>query len=56
MKIKIYTNSDYYELVQDVNHVLSMYKNDDILDIKYSGSGSPAPYSVDEYSVMIIFK
>ncbi|MCC0783546.1 hypothetical protein IR152_10715 [Clostridioides sp. ES-S-0108-01] len=56
MKIKIYTNSNYYELVKDVNDVLSTYRNDDILNIKYSGIGSSAPYSVDEYSAMIIFK
>ncbi|HBF3306906.1 TPA: sporulation protein Cse60 [Clostridioides difficile] len=56
MRISIYTSDNIYKLQEQINKALSDYKNDKIIDIKYSGKGSSAPYSSDEYSAMIIFK
>lgn len=56
MKIQILTDKNKYTLEREVNDILSKYKNEDILDIKYTGSGNSACHSVEEYSVMIIFK
>lgn len=56
MKIQILTDKNKYILENEVNDILRKYKNEDILDIKYAGSGNSPRYSVEEYSVMIIFK
>ena len=56
MKIQIFADRNKYKLEREVNDMLRKYKNEDILDIKYTGSGNSACHSVEEYSVMIIFK
>ncbi|WP_227845162.1 sporulation protein Cse60 [Clostridioides sp. ES-S-0145-01] len=56
MRVSIYTSDNSYTLQEQINKALSECKNDKVIDIKYSGKGSSAPYSSDEYSAMIIFK
>lgn len=56
MRIQIFADKSKYELEREVNEILRKYKNEDILDIKYTGSGNSACHSIEEYSVMIIFK
>lgn len=51
MKIKILSKGNYELLEKEVNEVLSKYKNEDIIDIKFDTKERFAGYSV-----MIIFK
>ena len=39
MKIQIFADRNKCELEREVNDILRKYKNEDILDIKYTGSG-----------------
>lgn len=56
MRIQIITDSSKYKLESTVNDILNKYKNEDILDIKYTGIRNSTYSNTEEYSVMIIFK
>lgn len=56
MRVEMIKSDSIYELECEVNRKIRNYNNDDIIDIKYSGSGSVQPYGTMYYSVMIIFK
>lgn len=56
MKIKIIEEQSRYDLETSVNKYLSSQDSSKILDIKYTGCGSYAPYGITYYSAMIIFK
>ena len=56
MKVEIIEEKSRWDLQRRVNEFLKDYSNEDIIDIKYSGSGNHPRYSVDYYSVMIILK
>lgn len=56
LKVKIVRQEEFFGFENLVNSVLKKMDPDDIVDIKYSGSGSIAPYSISYYSAMIIYK
>lgn len=56
MKVKIIEEHSAYGLEHRVNEILSKHHPSEIVDIKYSGSGSQPTYSRDYYSAMIIFE
>lgn len=56
MKIKIIEKDNKYDLENEVNKFLKDKDTSSIIDIKYSGTGGHEPYSIDQYSVMIIMK
>lgn len=56
MRIEIIESESKYELQRMVNKKLEKCKNDEIIDIKYSGSGNHPAYNTDYYSIMIIYK
>ena len=49
---------EYKELLKNFigKDILNKYKNEDILDIKYTGIRNSTYSNIEEYSVMIIFK
>ena len=56
MKVKILSEDSVWKLEEAVNTFLKAARVDQILDIKYSGPGNHAPYSVDTWSAMIIMR
>lgn len=56
MRVEIIERSDYHKLEEEINLILKYIQPEQILDIKYSGSGNHATYSNDYYSAMIIYK
>lgn len=56
MRVKMVETNNIYRLEETINSILETYKNDKVIDIKYSGNGNHSTYSVDRYSAMIIFK
>ena len=56
MKVNIIQADNIWDLEKEVNAILSKIDNSKIIDIKYSGIGNRAAYSVDRPSVMIIMK
>ena len=56
MKVEILASERKYELEKMINNRISGLKNENIVDIKYSGSGNSSAYSREEYSAMIIYK
>lgn len=56
MKVKILECENKYDLEEKINEKLKKYKNEDIIDIKYSGNGNISTYSINKYSAMIILK
>lgn len=56
MKVKIFEESYYSELEDKINGFLKNIGNLDIVDIKYTGTGSSPTYSSEKYSAMVIFK
>ena len=56
MKVKIFESRSKDDLEEDINFFLSYQNQDDVIDIKYSGSGNHSNYSIDYYSAMIILK
>ena len=56
MKVKIFESRSKDDLEDDINFFLECQNQDNIIDIKYSGSGNHSNYSIDYYSAMIILK
>ncbi|CEQ10672.1 Protein of uncharacterised function (DUF2758) [[Clostridium] sordellii] len=56
MRVEIIEDESKYGLERRINNKLEKYKNDEIIDIKYTGSGNSPAYSTDYYSAMIIYK
>lgn len=57
MKVKILKEKYYRDLEVSLNNWLEKScEKHDVIDIKYTGRGSSAPYASDEYSAMIIYK
>ena len=56
MKVKIFESRSKDDLEDDINFFLECQNQDNIIDIKYSGSGNHSNYSIHYYSAMIILK
>ena len=56
MKVKIFESRSKDDLEDDINFFLECQNQDNIIDIKYSGSGNHSNYSIDYYSAMVILK
>ena len=56
MKVKIIEEKTRWDLEKSINEYLLGYNCLNILDIKYTGCGSWAPYGTTYYSAMIILK
>lgn len=56
MKVKIIEERDRRKLEDSINEYLSRHSSLEIIDIKYTGCGTYAPYGITYYSAMIIFK
>lgn len=56
MRVEIIEEKSKYDLERRINERLRKYKNNEIIDIKYTGSGNSSSYSTDYYSAMIIYK
>lgn len=56
MKVKIIHADNIWDLESRINEFLRVTTDSQVLDIKYQGVGSSAPYSTDEPSAMIILK
>lgn len=55
MKVKIVEEYTPHMLEKQINYILSKHHPSEIVDIKYTGSGSCTANSRDLYSAMIIF-
>lgn len=56
MRVEIVEAESTYDLERKINSKLSTFKDEDILDIKYSGNGNSSAFSSNKYSAMIIYK
>lgn len=56
MRVKIFESRSKDDLEDDINFFLECQNQDNIIDIKYSGSGNHSNYSIDYYSAMVILK
>ena len=56
MRVDIIEEDSYYKLESMINKKLKYYKNEEIIDIKYSGTGFTGGYGTHRYSAMIILK
>ena len=56
MKVKIIEEKRYWDLEKSINEYLSTCNCSNVLEIKYSGCGTYAPYGITYYSAMIILK
>ena len=56
MRVEIFTSMNREGLESKLNNKLKYCKPEDIIDIKFSGSGNHSVYSTDEYSAMIIYR
>lgn len=56
MRVEIIEEKSMYDLERRINEKLRYCENDEIIDIKYIGSGNSPAYSTDYYSAMIIYK
>lgn len=56
MRVKVIECRRIFDLEDEVNAYLQMHRDEKIIDIKYSGSGSHSAYSDSYYSVMVIIK
>lgn len=56
MKVKIIEEKSRRELEESINKYLSRCSSLEIIDIKYTGCGTYAPYGITYYSAMIIYK
>lgn len=56
MKVKIFESYERKRLEDDLNVALQNIKEEDVIDIKYSGTGCNTRYGTIDYSAMIIMK
>ena len=57
MEVKILKEEHYRDLEDNINKWIKRNQlRCKIIDIKYTGAGSSAPYASDEYSAMIIYR
>lgn len=56
MKVRILEKESKYDLEIELNRFLRDVDPANILDIKYSGAGTYAPYGIKYYSAMVIMK
>ncbi|EQK39799.1 hypothetical protein C672_3616 [[Clostridium] bifermentans ATCC 638] len=57
MRVEILEEKYKYQLQDKINKWLDEYEDSrKIIDIKYTGNGNSATYSIDNYSAMIIYE
>ena len=56
MRVEILETQSYWDLETKLNKFIKDVGPANILDIKYSGPGTYAPYGIKYYSAMVIMK
>lgn len=56
MRVEILEDQRKSKLEEKINERLKYYTPEEIIDIKFSGSGNHSAYSIDHYSAMIIYR